>query len=119
MKAAILKWAAEDIRQMIRMNDSKQYLTVLHQRGSVGDDIWKRFTMSEKFLQLELEDIRREAEAIHPNWTQQLFQTASEIAQNEGLRKRINEFPAQQQEYRQAFEALRENSIKELTSEKN
>jgi translocation protein SEC66 len=115
VKAALIEWAAEDIRQLIRMKEGKVVLTTLHQRGSVGDDVWTRFTTSEKLVELELGEIAQEANRIHDGWSQLLFQTASEVAQNQALRRRIAEFPSQQVEYREAWEAVRKNSIEELS----
>lgn len=80
----------------------------------MGDDIWIRFTTSEKLHQLEINELAQEANNIKPGWAQQMIQTATEVAQNESVRKRINEFPAQQEEYRRAYEEIRESNLKEL-----
>lgn len=116
MKAALLQWAAEDIRQLIRMKDCKPILESLHQRGSVGEDVWIRFTASEKVVNSDVQAIQAQAESLQKGWANQLFASASEVAQSDGLRKRMAEFPAQQEEYRQAWESIRASSLKELES---
>jgi translocation protein SEC66 len=114
LKAALIRWAAEDIRQLVRMRECKPILTQLHQRGSVGDDIWTRFTTSEKLHQMEINELAQEANNLKPGWAQQMIQTATEVAQNESLRKRISEFPSQQEEYRRTYEEIRKSSLNEL-----
>lgn len=115
-KSALIRWASEDLRRFIKMRENKQVLTGLHQRGAVGDEIWNRFTTSEKLLELELQEVAKEAETYQEGWSQQLFQTATEVTQNEAIRKRMAEFPKQQQDYREAYEAARKSSLADLTS---
>lgn len=114
LKAALIRWAAEDIRQLVRMRECKPILTQLHQRGSVGDELWTRFTSSEKLHQMEINELAQEANDLKSNWAQQMIQTATEVVQNEALRKRINEFPKQQEEYRRIYEGIRKSSLEEL-----
>lgn len=116
LKSALIKWAAEDVRQLLRMREGKGVLTALHQKGSVGDDIWRRFTTSEKLLELELNEVAQEANGLKEGWPQQLFQTATEVTQNEALRKRIAEFPEQQADFRETYERIRQSSLEELQS---
>lgn len=113
IKAALLKWAAEDVQRLIKMREGSQVLMNLHQRGSVGDNLWTRYTTSEKLLMLDLNELAREAEAIKPGWSQQVIQLATEITQNQAIRKRISEVHADT-EYREALEALSAKSVKEL-----
>lgn len=116
LKSALVKWAAEDVRQLLRMREGKGVLTALHQKGSVGDDVWKRFTTSEKLLELELNEVAQEANSLKEGWAQKLFQTATEVTQNEALRKRIEEFPEQQSDFKETYERIRQNSLEELSS---
>ncbi|CAN6656144.1 translocation protein Sec66p [Trichomonascus vanleenenianus] len=115
LRAALIRWAAEDVRQLLRMREGKTVLTALHQKGSVGDDVWNRFNTSQKLLELEINEIAAEANAIKPGWAEMLFQTATEVTQHEALEKRIAEFPQQQAEYRAAWERLRKTNLEELT----
>lgn len=98
------------------MKDCKPVLESLHQRGSVGEDVWIRFTASEKAVNADVMAIQGHAEALQKGWAGQLFASASEVAQSDALRKRMLEFPAQQQEYKQAWDAIRKASLEELQS---
>lgn len=54
LKAALLRRATEDIHRIITIRSAKQALAQLLQRGSIGDDLWTRFTAAEK----EIEEVR-------------------------------------------------------------
>lgn len=47
LKAALLRRATEDIRRIIALRQAKGSLQQLLQRGSIGDDLWTRFTVAE------------------------------------------------------------------------
>lgn len=57
LKAALLRRAAEDIKRVIAIRDQKQALSLLLQRGSVGDDLWQRFLRAEKEMEEEVRDV--------------------------------------------------------------
>lgn len=57
IKAALLRRAWEDVNRIIIMRNSKQSLSQLLARGSVGDDLWQRFQRAEKELEAELQDV--------------------------------------------------------------
>lgn len=42
---------------MLALRAQKQSLSVLLQRGSVGDDLWKRFLRAEKEMEEEVKDV--------------------------------------------------------------
>lgn len=60
LKAALLRRAAEDIKRVIAIRDQKQALSLLLQRGSVGDDLWQRFLRAEKEMEEEVRDVVQE-----------------------------------------------------------
>jgi translocation protein SEC66 len=60
LKAALLRRATEDIHRIVQIRNAKQALQVLLQRGSVGDDLWKRFERAEKEIEEELRDVVQE-----------------------------------------------------------
>ena len=93
----------------VKNRENKPVLTSLHQRGSIGDDVWNRFNTSEKLLQLEINEIAQEANDIKEGWAQQLLQTATEVCQNEGLRKRLVDLTAQQTDYKEAYDNIRKS----------
>lgn len=60
LKAALLQRACEDIRRILAVRNSKQALSQLLARGSVGDDLWQRFLRAEKEVEAELRDVVEE-----------------------------------------------------------
>ncbi|GAM38776.1 translocation protein [Talaromyces pinophilus] len=92
LKAALLRRAAEDIKRVMAIRDQKQALSLLLQRGSVGDDLWQRFLRAEKEMEEEVRDVVNEANAYAPNWGQVIFQSAREMDQNTLFRQRIDEY---------------------------
>ncbi|KAI9828706.1 MAG: translocation protein S66 [Thelocarpon impressellum] len=95
LKAALLRRAVEDIHRILQVRNSKQALSSLLQRGSVGDDLWQRFSRAEKEAEEEIRDVVNEANAFVPGWGQTIFQSANEMAANSQLRKRAEEIQAQ------------------------
>lgn len=95
LRAALLKRAVEDIHRIIQIRTAKQACSTLLARGSVGDDLWQRFLRAEKEMEEELRDVVLEANGLHPNWGQSIFQSANEIAANTAFRNRLNEIQAQ------------------------
>lgn len=57
LKAALLQRACEDVHRILAIRSGKQALSNLLQRGSVGDDLWQRFTRAEKEMEEELRDV--------------------------------------------------------------
>jgi hypothetical protein len=57
LKAALLRRATEDISRVMMIRDQKQALATLLQRGSVGDDLWQRFSRAEKEMEEEVRDV--------------------------------------------------------------
>lgn len=115
MKAALIRWAAEDIRKLLKLKNNKEILSTLHQRGSVGDNTWTKFTAQEKALELEINQIAVIANELKPGWANLLFQTATEITQNEGLRKRIADTEDMKKDYQEKLDIIQKKSLEELS----
>ena len=79
LKAALLNRAMADVKRIIRMRDDKQALTVLLQKGSIGDETMSRFNMAEKELEAEILDVVSEANTFKEGWGQLIFPSASEM----------------------------------------
>jgi translocation protein SEC66 len=60
LKAALLRRATEDILRIFQIRNSKQALSTLLQRGSVGDELWQRFLRAEKEIDEEVRDVASE-----------------------------------------------------------
>ncbi|KAF2679324.1 hypothetical protein K458DRAFT_314583 [Lentithecium fluviatile CBS 122367] len=122
LKAALLRRATEDIQRIIQIRSAKQALQVLLQRGSVGDDLWQRFQRAEKEIEEELRDVVNEANAFAPNWGQTIFQSASEMAQNNHIRERLSEILSTAQSEKEWWEkrkaTIQSDFMKELDDEK-
>lgn len=141
LKAALLRRAAEDIKRVIAIRDQKQALSLLLQRGSVGDDLWQRFLRAEKEMEEEVRDVVNEvsfpsnlkpwkvdvnsevqANAYAPNWGQVIFQSAREMDQNNLFRQRIDEYQSKVGEevewWTRRRAEIQEGFMKELDAEK-
>ncbi|EED16018.1 translocation protein (Sec66), putative [Talaromyces stipitatus ATCC 10500] len=122
LKAALLRRAAEDIKRVIAIRDQKQALSLLLQRGSVGDDLWQRFLRAEKEMEEEVRDVVQEANAYVPNWGQVIFQSAREMDQNNLFRQRIEEYQSKVGEevewWTRRRAEIQEGFMKELDAEK-
>lgn len=68
VKAALLRRAKEDIRRVLALRSQKQALSVLLQRGSVGDDLWQRFLRAEKEMEEEVKDVVAEVSIFAPRF---------------------------------------------------
>jgi translocation protein SEC66 len=122
LKAALLRRATEDIYRIVQIRNAKQALQALLQRGSVGDDLWQRFQRAEKEIEEELRDVVNEANAFAPNWGQTIFQSASEMAQNNHIRERLAEItakaPAEKEWWEKRRAVIQSEFMKELDEEK-
>ncbi|EJD52930.1 hypothetical protein AURDEDRAFT_53703 [Auricularia subglabra TFB-10046 SS5] len=87
LKAALLRRAVADVHRIIRIKEDKGALNNLIQKGAVGDDLWTRFQATEKELEAEIVEVISEANSFRDGWGQVIFQTASEIANNEKTRE--------------------------------
>ncbi|KAJ5147672.1 Pre protein translocase subunit Sec66-domain-containing protein [Penicillium atrosanguineum] len=112
LKTSLLRRATEDIRRVLALRSQKQALTVLLQRGSVGDDLWQRFQLAEKEMEEEVKDVVAEANAYVPNWGQVIFQSANEMMNNDLYRKRMAEHQSKLAEEK-AFWGKKKASIQE------
>ncbi|KAF1941610.1 hypothetical protein EJ02DRAFT_454996 [Clathrospora elynae] len=123
LKAALLRRATEDIHRIVQVRNAKQALQVLLQRGSVGDDLWQRFQRAEKEIEEELRDVVNEANAFAPNWGQTIFQSASEMAQNNQIRERLSEITSKTAAEKEWWEkrkvGIQSDFMKELDDEKD
>jgi translocation protein SEC66 len=66
LKAALLRRAGEDIKRVMAIRAQKQALSLLLQRGSVGDDLWQRFQRAEKEMEDEVRDVVQEVCSVSP-----------------------------------------------------
>ncbi|PSR82173.1 Sec62/63 complex, subunit Sec66 [Coniella lustricola] len=94
LRAALIRRAVEDIHRIVQIRNAKQACSTLLAKGSVGDDLWQRFTRAETEIEAELRDVVLEANGLAPNWGQTIFQSANEIAANTAFHEKIDEIQA-------------------------
>lgn len=121
LRAALLRRATADIHRLLSLRNSKPALAQLLQRGSVGDELWQRFQIAEKEMEAELREVVEEANALAQGWGQTIFQSASECAHNEVIRRKLKEVEEKREGEREAWarrrESVREGFLKELEGE--
>ncbi|ODQ64792.1 hypothetical protein NADFUDRAFT_26211 [Nadsonia fulvescens var. elongata DSM 6958] len=104
LTSALLRRATEDIRRVVKIREAKGALATLHQKGSVSDDLWLRFTKSEKLMELELQDCANEANKIKEGFASTLFSSAQEIAQNDAIRQRLGNLDKIRDDFKKEME---------------
>jgi translocation protein SEC66 len=143
LRAALIRRAVEDIHRIIQIRSAKQACSTLLQRGSVGDDLWQRFTRAESEMEAELRDVVMEvsgnriivcacvcvlgqentdgrylqANGLAPNWGQTIFQTANEIAANTMYQTKIEEIQAKTDAEKEWWEKRRSAISSEFMKE--
>ncbi|KAI0318628.1 Pre protein translocase subunit Sec66-domain-containing protein [Amylostereum chailletii] len=93
LKSALVRRAMTDITRIVRLREDKPALQNLHQKGSVGDDIWNSLLAAEKELEAEIMEVAAEANSFLDGWGQVIFQTASEMLANEKTRSYLEKMP--------------------------
>ena len=86
LKAALVRRAVQDVQRIVRLREDKPALSVLLQKGSIGDDLWSSFQAAEKEVEVEIAEVVGEANFYVEGWGQFIFQSASEIYANEKTR---------------------------------
>ncbi|KAF9547068.1 translocation protein S66 [Mortierella hygrophila] len=120
LKAALLRRAVEGVVRVLSMREDKQVLASLVKQGTVGDDIWMEFTLSEKELEQEIMAIVAEANTFKEGWGQTILQTASEVLMHEKNKQTEQEMKLKREEQARQ-KALKEERKEQtrLTNEKN
>ncbi|KAI1318679.1 translocation protein S66 [Mortierella claussenii] len=98
LTAALLRRAMEDVVRVLSMREDKQVLANLVKQGTVGDDIWTQFTLSEKELEAEIMAVIEEANTFKEGWGQTILQTASEMVMHEKTKQLQKELAARKEE---------------------
>ncbi|KAF9418768.1 translocation protein S66 [Podila epigama] len=98
LMAALLRRAMEDVVRVLSMREDKQVLANLVKQGTLGDDIWTQFTLSEKELESEIMAVIEEANTFKEGWGQTILQSASEMVMHEKTKQLKNEMAARKEE---------------------
>lgn len=86
-----------DIQRIRSINESKQALAVLLQRGQIGDELWLRCQSVEKELDGEIREVMEEAETLVPGWGQNIFAQAQEMLNHERIKETFREIPGERE----------------------
>ena len=86
LKCALIRRAVEDVKRIWKMRDDKVALVTLIQRGQVGDQLLQQIQAAEKELESEIVEVVSEANTFRMGWGQGIFQSASEIAQQDKIK---------------------------------
>ncbi|KAF9149884.1 translocation protein S66 [Linnemannia schmuckeri] len=113
LTAALLRRAMEGVVRVLSMREDKQVLANLVKQGTVGDDIWTQFTLSEKELEAEIMAIVEEANTFKENWGQSILQTASEMVMHEKTKQMQKELALRREE------EARKQAVRDQRKEKN
>lgn len=126
LRAALLRRAVEDIHRLMQLRSQKPALLQLLQRGSVGDDLFKRFQAAEKEMELELKDVQAEANALAPlpsganpatAWGNTIFQSASEMAHREIVTRKLTGIEEGRHEAKSEWEGRRKRISEKFLGE--
>ncbi|KAF9304102.1 translocation protein S66 [Mortierella antarctica] len=98
LMAALLRRAMEDVVRVLSMREDKQVLANLVKQGTLGDDIWTQFTLSEKELEAEIMAVIEEANTFKEGWGQTILQTASEMVMHEKTKQLQKELAVRKEE---------------------
>ncbi|KAF8343946.1 Pre protein translocase subunit Sec66-domain-containing protein [Cantharellus anzutake] len=98
LKAALLRRAVADVSRAFRIKEDKAALNNLLVKGSIGDDLWNSFLAAEKELEAEIYEVVTEANSYLDGWGSFIFQSASEIVQNEKYREVFMNIPQKRAE---------------------
>lgn len=82
-----------DVQRILRIREDKPVIQALLQKGSLGDDVLTSITAAEKELEAEIQEVANEANSYVEGWAQIIFQTATEMLQNEKMRAYLENMP--------------------------
>ncbi|CDR40588.1 CYFA0S05e02168g1_1 [Cyberlindnera fabianii] len=88
LKAALIRRGAESIRRTIKLKEVTPFMTMLYQKGSIGDDLWERFQNAQQLEEEEIKTIVAETEKYKSGWVQKFVPLLQEVCFNEALRRR-------------------------------
>lgn len=117
IESALVRWAENDIRQIVKMKQSKEVLTQIHQKGFISDATYTKFITSEKALELEVQEIVREAEEFRKGLGEKIFGLTTDISQADGIRIRVKNAEKFKQEYQERWDKIKAKALADLEKE--
>lgn len=120
LRAALLRRAMEAVRRMVHIQQEKPPLQQLLRMGTIGDDLWRDFSVAEQEVMMELQEIVEEANTYKQNWGQTIFATAAQMLEHEKqkrLREELKELK-EKEEKRKAIQDEQDQLEEEREKEK-
>ncbi|OZJ06385.1 hypothetical protein BZG36_00675 [Bifiguratus adelaidae] len=87
LKTALLRRAMEDVKRLAQLQQEKPALQQLQRQGTIGDDLWLQFTVTEQELMRELQEVVAEANTYKAGWGQYIVTTAAQMLEYEKQRE--------------------------------
>ncbi|GAA94276.1 uncharacterized protein L969DRAFT_97401 [Mixia osmundae IAM 14324] len=112
--AALLRRAVFDVKLMWQNRETKQALNQLLLKGQIGDELWNRFLVAEKELELELVEVVEEANTLKEGWGQVIFGLANEMAMHEKQKEIYEQIPSLRAQEKARLEESLISAPKEL-----
>lgn len=95
--AALLRRAMEVVLLIWASRDAKAALTILLQRGQIGDELWERFLLAEKELEAEIVEVVGEANTFSEGYGATIFGVASEMVSHEKFKQVYRSIPKERE----------------------
>ncbi|KAG0330866.1 translocation protein S66 [Podila humilis] len=118
LMAALVRRAMEGVIRVLSMREDKQVLSRLVKQGTVGEDLWTEFTLSEKDLESEIMAVMQEANTFKEGWGQTILQNASEKVMQERNQAMEATIKAKKEEQEQRKEQTRAQNEKNREARK-
>lgn len=113
MRAALLRRAMGDVKRLVHIQQEKPPLQALLRAGTVGDELWKEFSIAEQETMAELQEVVAEANTYKPGWGQTIFTTAAQMVEHEKQKVILDEMKTRKEEEERLAKAAEERDIKE------
>ena len=106
-----------DVKRLVHIQQEKPPLNALLRAGTVGDDLWKEFTVAEQETMAELQEVVAEANTYKEGWGQTIFTTAAQMVEHEKQKIILDEMKTRKEEEERLAKLQEERELRE-TKEK-
>jgi translocation protein SEC66 len=113
LRTALLRRAMADVKRLVHIQQEKPPLQALLRTGTVGDDLWKEFTIAEQETMAELQEVVAEANTYQAGWGQSIFTTAAQMVEHEKQKVILDEMKTRKEEEERLAKLQEEREEKE------
>ncbi|KAI8576418.1 hypothetical protein K450DRAFT_192718 [Umbelopsis ramanniana AG] len=114
LRAALLRRAMADVKRLVHIQQEKPPLNALLRAGTVGDDLWKEFTVAEQETMAELQEVVAEANTYKEGWGQNIFTTAAQMVEHEKQKVVLEEMKTRKEEEERLAKLQEEREQREI-----